>query len=204
MSRLLLLRHGESTWNAEGRFQGWADPPLTTLGEQQAVDAAAGLSGLGFTRVCSSDLTRARRTAEALAEALGLGEVLIDSGLRERNGGAFEGHTAEENRARYPQCFDAATGRVISVPPDGEDDDALRARVLPSLFELCRRFSGETLLVVTHGGVIRMLERHLGLEVAPATPNLGGRWLDVDGEDVVGREPFVPVEPDLVTAPPTE
>lgn len=204
MSRLLLLRHGQSTWNAEDRFQGWADPPLSTLGEQQAMDAAAGLSGLGFTRVCSSDLQRARRTAEVVGEALGLGQVVVEQGLRERNVGTFEGRTAAENRVAFPECFDAETGKFVAVPPDGEDDTALWARVLPVVIELCGRFPGETLLVVTHGGVIRTLERRVGADVPPSTPNLGGRWFDVDGDQLTAGEPFVPVQPELVTAPVTE
>ncbi|MBA2326593.1 MAG: histidine phosphatase family protein, partial [Actinobacteria bacterium] len=71
-TRLFLVRHGESTWNADGRWQGQADPPLSALGEEQACDAAARLAAGGFSRVVASDLQRARRTAEILAEALGL------------------------------------------------------------------------------------------------------------------------------------
>src|SRR5207253_5282255 len=80
---VLLLRHGQTTWNAERRWQGWEDAPLSPLGEQQARDAAAHLVDAGLTRVCSSDLSRARRTAELVADGLGFrGSVFVDAGLR--------------------------------------------------------------------------------------------------------------------------
>lgn len=203
---MLLLRHGQTTWNAERRWQGWADAPLSPLGEQQALDAAAHLGGAGFTRVCSSDLARARRTAELLAEALGIGgHVFVDAGIRERDVGEFSGRTNDELQVLYPDRFDPETGRALSIV-GGEEDESLLARVVASLRGLAERFPTDELLVVSHGGVIGTLERHLGIDRGTSVPNLGGRWLTVDPSDgsVVGGDPFLPVEPELVTAPATE
>jgi probable phosphoglycerate mutase len=202
-TRLLLLRHGQSTWNLESRWQGWADAPLSGLGEQQAIDAAAHLGGAGFTRVCASDLQRARRTAELLARALGLGEVVTERDLRERNVGAFEGLVMDEIRGRWPESFDPVSGRLVAVP-DGESDDDLRARTIPAVISLAERFSGETLLVVSHGGVIRNLERHLGIDPPPTTPNLGGRWFEVAGGRILAGDALLPVEAELTSSPRSE
>jgi len=205
VTRLLLLRHGQSTWNAENRWQGSADAPLSSLGERQAADAAAHLAGVGITRVASSALQRANRTATIIAAILGLGVVVVEADLRERHVGAFTGKTMEEIRATWPDSFDPVSRRLIHVP-DGEDDAAVLGRALPALCGLARRFSRDRLLVISHGGLIRALERHLGTEPPASTPNLGGRWLDVDGENevVVPGESYTPVEPELATAPGTE
>ncbi|HEX8581069.1 MAG TPA: histidine phosphatase family protein, partial [Acidimicrobiales bacterium] len=80
--RVLLVRHGQSVWNAEGRWQGQLDPPLSDVGAEQARAAAAHLDGV--VAVATSDLDRARRTAEILAEALGVGPAIVEPGLRER------------------------------------------------------------------------------------------------------------------------
>jgi probable phosphoglycerate mutase len=202
VTRLLLLRHGQSTWNAEGRWQGWADAPLSPLGEEQAADAAAHLAGLGLAKVFSSTLSRAQRTATIIAVALGLGEVEVDPDLRERNVGPFTGRTMDDIHSTWPDCFDPETGRLLRVP-DGEDDEALWARALPAL----RRIGAggaDPVLVVSHGGVIRSTERHLGAEPPPSTPNLGGRWFVVEGDRLTAAEPYSPVEPSLASAPHTE
>jgi broad specificity phosphatase PhoE len=203
VTRLLLLRHGQSTWNAEGRWQGWADAPLSPLGEQQAADAAAHLAGLGLAKVHSSTLSRARRTAEIIAGALGLGAVEVDPDLRERNVGPFAGRTMDDIRSTWPECFDPESGRLLRVP-DGEDDEALWARALPALRRIGGGGTGDPVLVVSHGGVIRSIERHLGVGPPPSTPNLGGRWFVVDGDQLTAAEPYFPVEPSLATSPGTE
>ncbi|HEX2850013.1 MAG TPA: histidine phosphatase family protein [Acidimicrobiales bacterium] len=201
-ARLLLLRHGETTWNAERRWQGWADTPLSDLGHRQALDAVEHLAHAGLTRAVSSDLQRARRTAETIAAGLGLGEVETDPALRERHVGLFEGHTIEEILATWPECFDD-DGRLHSVP-EGEDAGAILARALPALRAIAARHDGETVLVVSHGGVIRTIERHLGVDPGPSTPNLGGRWLTVADDDVTVGDRHVPIAPGLVSSPQTE
>lgn len=176
MARLLLLRHGQSTWNAEHRWQGMADPPLSDLGERQAVRAAAWLARTApaFSGVAASDLQRSRRTAEIIAEVLGLGEVELDPALRERDVGEWSGRTTEEIAVRWPGDLQAWREGRLCRPPGGEDDRSLVGRVVPALERLCAR-SGDFMLVVTHGGAIRALERHL--VAASCTPaNLCGRW----------------------------
>lgn len=206
---LLLVRHGQTTWNAERRWQGWADAPLSDLGEQQARDAAAHLQPFGFTRVAASDLGRARRTAELLAEGLGLAAdaggvvVVVEPDLKERDVDFFSGRTTDELFAEHADRFDPVTRRAVRIP--GESDDDLFARVVPAIVGLVERFSDDRILAVSHGGVIRTIERHLGVDPGTATPNLGGRWLSVsaDGRLVPG-DPFLPLEPELVTEPPSE
>ncbi|HEX7166840.1 MAG TPA: histidine phosphatase family protein [Acidimicrobiales bacterium] len=202
-ARVLLLRHGESTWNAEGRWQGWADPPLSPRGERQALDAAAHLKDAGLTRVVSSDLVRARRTAEIVAAELGLGDVEVEPDLRERSVGEFQGHTTEEVLARWPECFDDA--RKIVRIPGGETFDAAAARAIPALLRIARRHEGETVLVATHGGIVRAIEAHLGVQRDTGMPNLGGRWLEVcAGGPITAGDMVVTVDADLVTRPASE
>lgn len=201
---LLLLRHGQTTWNAERRWQGWADAPLSDLGERQATDAAAHLRGFGVTRVAASDLGRARRTAELLAGALGLEEeVVVDARFKERDVGPFSGRLTDDLIHEYPDAFDPVTRRARYVP-DGEPDEVVLARVTGALLELVERYPEDRLLVVSHGGVIRMLERRLGVDPGSATPNLGGRWLTVADAALVPGERFVPLEDEIVTEPRTE
>ena len=203
---MLLLRHGQTTWNAERRWQGWADAPLSSLGEQQARDAATHLTGAGLTRAASSDLSRARVTATIVASALGLrGEVFVDAGLRERDVGLFSGRLTSDLIEEFPECFDPVTKRHLSIP-ESEPMEAVVERAVASLTGLAARFPSDRLLVVSHGGLIGAVERHLGLVRETSVPNLGGRWLSIDGSSgsIVGGEAYVPIEPELVTAPATE
>lgn len=200
MTRLLLVRHGQSTWNALGRWQGWADPPLSDLGEIQARDAAEHLRGAGLTQVVASDLQRARRTAEIMSTALGLGEVHVEPAFRERDVGEFSGLTRAEIEERWPGIL---TKVPYADPPGGEPWEALARRVKEALTGTAIRFAGEVVLVATHGGVIRTLERMFEVPVPAATPNLGGRWFDVDGKTVVPGEPVAPVDDEIGTAPPS-
>ena len=188
MARLLLVRHGESTWNAEGRWQGWADPPLSDGGRKQVLAAVAELAASRPEAVICSDLERARETARIVAEALIL-TVEVDAALRERDVGAWSGLTAAEIEQGWPGALVAwREGRLVS-PPDGEPDTALGARVVDAVQRLAARAEG-CLLVVTHGGVIRVLERHLGLRPA-RTPNLGGRWMHAENGGLVLGSPFL-------------
>ncbi len=201
----LLLRHGQTTWNAEGRWQGWADAPLSALGEQQARHAALHLVPHGFTAFASSDLQRARCTAQLIASGLGCAsaEIGIEVGLRERHVGPFEGKTIDEILVEFPHSFEAGTRRLLHVP-DGESDEDLWQRTAPTLVTLAARTAEQRLLVVSHGGVIRTIERHLDVDPGSSTPNLGGRWLSVEDGRLVAGERFVPVESTPGTAPPTE
>lgn len=178
--RLLVLRHGQSEWNAEGRWQGQADPPLSALGEEQAREAAKRLVGVVFSVLVSSHLRRARRTAEILAEAVGL-EVVVEPELQEIHVGDWTGLTRVEINARWPgELADWSEGRSES-PPGGESRFLLAERASASLRRAAAAApAGERLLVVTHGALIRHLDRSLGL--APESmPNLGGRWYRAGG-----------------------
>lgn len=192
MTRLLLVRHGQSTWNAEGRWQGHSDPPLSPLGARQARAAASAVAALGATAVISSDLRRARQTGELLAPP-GVQPVVVPP-LRERNVGAWEGLTRDEIDARFPGMREAHES-----PPGFESDESLMARVLPAL-EVIATGVGDSVVtvIVTHGGVIRALERRLGAPSAPV-PNLGGRWLLATGGDLVLGDREVLIDPDDAT-----
>lgn len=177
---LLLVRHGQSVWNAQDRWQGQADPALSDLGEKQAREAARRIADMPFSSLVASDLRRARRTAEILAEALGL-EVRLDAGLREIDVGDWEGLTRTEIRARWPrELADWSEGRRES-PLGGETRSHLVERSRSTLTRLAAEAAaGERMLVVTHGALIRNLDRALGLP-AESMPNLGGRWYQADG-----------------------
>ena len=178
--RLLLVRHGQSTWNADGRWQGQADPPLSALGEEQARDAAGRLVAGAFSRVVASDLQRARRTAEILAGALQL-EVALDPDLREIDGGDWTGMTRAEIEARWPgELADWSEGRSESTM-GGEPRTHLTDRARAALARAAAGAApGDTLLLVSHGALIRNLDRALGLP-PQAIGNLTGRWYEADG-----------------------
>jgi broad specificity phosphatase PhoE len=144
--RLLLVRHGESTWNAEHRMQGQADPPLSELGREQARSLAQFLDGVPDRRL-SSDLARAVETAELL----GLGGLPTDERWREIDMGPWAGHTLDE---LDPQAV-AAWRRGEHYP--AESWPRFQARVAGAVDEL----RGEDAIVVTHGGCIRAATAHV-------------------------------------------
>lgn len=176
-TRLLIVRHGESTWNALHRWQGQADPPLSARGEQQARTAAASLAMHGvFDVVVTSSLQRSRRTGELLAYETGMELSDGVTGLAERSAGPWEGLTRDEIERTHPGFL--ASGRR----PDGyEDDSPLVARALAALSDVVAGHGGRRLLVVSHGGVINALERHVAAaDVDPwrRLDNLEGRWFE--------------------------
>ena len=124
--RLVLWRHGQTIWNAERRFQGQSDIPLDETGQAQAERAARLLAGLHPDMIVSSDLSRAASTAEPLARLAAL-DVILDTDLRERHGGCWEGLTDAEIRERYPEAHATWT------PPDGEPTAAVADRVAAAL-----------------------------------------------------------------------
>lgn len=188
MTRFCFIRHGETAWNAVRRIQGHLDLPLNANGIAQARALANSLRGEDFAALCSSDLERARHTAEAVAHVLHL-PIHIVPALRERHFGVFQGLTYEECAQRHP----AEHARMRAREPDfaipgGESLSAFRQRVLDSVAELARRHAGAQVLVATHGGVLDMLHRRAtgrSLE-APrecAIPNAALNWIEVDGDD---------------------
>jgi broad specificity phosphatase PhoE len=195
--RLLLVRHGESTWNALSRWQGQADPPLSPFGERQAEDAAVRLAEIAtISAVWASDLVRACRTGELIAKHLGIAHVREEPRLRERDVGAWSGLTRDEIEERWPGYLAARRS-----PPDFESDDDLLARTRAGVAAAIDGSGAGEVLVVTHGGVIRTIERSLGA-IPERLPNLGGRWLLADTPgDFALAERVVLLEPDEVTVP---
>jgi len=186
MARTLLLRHGQTTWNAERRWQGWADAPLSDVGREQARTAAGKLRGAGIDAVVASDLSRARDTAEIVARELGLGPGGVEAGVRERDVGAWSGRTSDEIEARWPGQLAAWREGTLAMIPEGEGD--ITDRVVAAVERILVSHPGGTVLTVTHGGVIRTVERAAGLDANPVR-NLGGRWVSLgpDGELVAGE-----------------
>lgn len=170
-TRVLMVRHGQSEWNAVGRWQGQADPSLTDLGRLQAREAARALGTVDA--VWASDLRRAVETATIVADLLGVGPVVLDPDLRERDAGEFSGLTRPEIEQRYPGYLD--DGRR---PPGWEADQALVERGLRALRGIAAEVPGGDVLVVTHGGLVYALEQHLGAEFARLA-NAEGRWFEV-------------------------
>jgi broad specificity phosphatase PhoE len=174
-THVLALRHGQSEWNALGRWQGQADTQLTTRGEEQARLAAEALAAEAhaFDAVWASDLQRARRTAEIAAGVLSIGDVHLDARLRETHAGEWQGLTRDEIEDAWPGYL-AADRR----PPGFEDYDGAGRRMIEALVEIARMHPGGHVLVVSHTGVIRAARR---LHAAPdfLLPNLGGGWFTV-------------------------
>lgn len=158
MTELILVRHGETAWNAERRLQGHIDTPLSDEGERQARAMAAALAAIGVDRVVASDLKRAHDTARPVGELLGL-PVTTDARLRERCFGAFEGLLYDEIQHRFPQAWTQWQARELDARfPQGdrvaETLTEFRARVAAALEDLARAGQGKTIAVVSHGGFL--------------------------------------------------
>jgi probable phosphoglycerate mutase len=170
-TRILAIRHGETTWNQDKRLQGHLDIPLNERGHWQAARAAAALRDESIAAVYSSDLSRAHQTACAIAAMQAL-PVQSHSGLRERHFGALQGRTWTELELEAPEAAQAWRTRVPDFAPGGgESLLQLRARIQSVLDEIAARHAGEQIVVVAHGGVLDILYRlATGLELqAPRT-----------------------------------
>jgi probable phosphoglycerate mutase len=154
---LLLIRHAESTWNAAGRWQGQGDPPLSSLGREQAYALAAQLAAEGVQVLIASDLARSAQTAAILGARWGL-VAQLDARLREIDIGAWTGLTREqivERDAATLACFEAEA--LETRPGGGETRLEIRARVRAAVAELAAAQRGRRVAIVTHLGVIRAL-----------------------------------------------
>lgn len=152
MLHLTLVRHASTALNAERRYQGWCDPPLSEAGRREAQRLARRLHGAAWDRVLCSDLQRSRETARILAPDA---SAEADPRLREMDFGAWDGLTYDEAEARDPERIRRWIDDPLGVsPPDGEPFDAFRTRVVGSLREFPR---AGTALVVAHGGPIRLI-----------------------------------------------
>ncbi len=157
---LLLIRHGETAWNAEHRIQGLLDVPLSPTGIWQAGRLAQRLADARIDAVVSSDLARASMTAQPLADARQI-TVALEPRLRERAFGIFEGKTLDEIAAVHPQELIAWRAREVQWSiPDGESGADFIARVLAALHDITVAYSGRTVAVVAHGGVLDIVYRN--------------------------------------------
>jgi len=161
VTELLLVRHGETDWNADGRLQGQTDRPLNDFGRRQAQRLAGDLADEQLDAIYASDLVRARETAEIVGGRLGL-PVVLDADLREKDWGTWEGLTAVER-----DCVEFA----------GESTEKHQERILRALRRIAERHpDGCRVLVVTHGGSMRRVQTAALGVALPVIENCG-RWL---------------------------
>lgn len=155
MGRLLIVRHGETPWNAEGRLQGHADIDLSEKGRQQAREVAKRLADTPIDVAYSSDLARAWHTAQIVLDQRDV-PLKSTEGLRERYYGVFEGLTVEERQAQYPDEFAASLIKDLEfAPPGGETARGTFNRMTGVIGEIKKRHLNETVLIVGHGGSLR-------------------------------------------------
>jgi len=181
---LLLVRHGLSEWNLLGRWQGWADIPLSEAGAAQAREAVPALAGLGITALVHSGMQRTERTAEVLADGLDL-PIEVEPGLKEYDVGDWSGLTRPEIELRWPGALDAWFQGRLPATPGGESRDGFANRLLDAVRRVALTHPGGTVLAVTHGGTVATLQRVLSDGTGPPGPrigNLSGRWVHVDWE----------------------
>ncbi len=197
---ICLARHGETNWNIERRFQGQFDIALNARGRAQAQALARELDGAHFDRVYSSDLRRALATAAPIAGALGL-EVRATQRLREKDDGAWQGHTHAEVQVKYAETYPLYLARAPDfAAPEGETLEEFARRVRLVLTDIARESAGLTVLVVAHAGVLdiawrmatgKALSEKREHPVLNATPNWiafeGGKWSLVDWARPEGR-----------------
>ncbi len=180
MTTLLLVRHGETDWNLQRRVQGHSDTPLNDTGRRQAETLADELAGERIDAVYSSDLLRAHETARIVARRRGL-DVTATPDLRERHFGTWEGLTDAEILFRFPEARDGPWG-------DAETKDELAHRVLGALHRIAETHPGQRVLVVSHGGPLRVVLARCGIDGAGRIENchvvrveiLGGTLRGVD------------------------
>lgn len=155
-----LARHGETAWNREGRWQGHTDIALNEVGLAQARALGELLCGRDIARIHTSDLARARQTAETAAAILGLSEIVIDRALRERSFGIFEGLTRGECELRHPEHWTSYRANPSHVPPGAESQESLAVRMCDAVSRAAAPRDERDvapLLIVSHGGSIRAL-----------------------------------------------
>ncbi|WP_240494563.1 histidine phosphatase family protein [Azonexus hydrophilus] len=187
LTRICLVRHGETEWNAERRIQGQIDIGLNAAGLRQAEAAGRWLKAAGISALYASDLKRAWATGQAIGQAVGVQPVPVPE-LRERRYGIFEGLTYAEAESRYPEGYAAFEGRNADYAFEhGESLKVMYERVTGKLKELAQRHLGESIVVVVHGGVLDVINRFVRgnpLEMPRdfLIPNAGINWISaVDG-----------------------
>ena len=189
MTELILIRHGETDWNRELRFQGQLDVPLNAIGLEQARRVAERLAREPMQQLVSSDLQRALQTAQAVAGRIpAQAEPVLEAALREQHFGVVEGLCVPDIQRQYPQAW-AQWVRFDEhyAFEGGENTRDFHARVLAALRALAQRHAGQTVAVVTHGGVLDMVYRSaLGLSLSgprvSEIPNAGINRVRLSGD----------------------
>ena len=169
-TEIILIRHGETEWNSQKRMQGHSNSDLSSVGQAQIQALGQWMKNVPFDLIYSSDSLRAKQTAEAITQFSGHG-LKIDLRLREKNLGVFEGLTSEEARERHPEVFRLfKTAGSKYVIDEGESTQQLQDRALEIVNEIRIKHPEERVLLVTHGGFIRVVMKHsLGLSLETPT-----------------------------------
>lgn len=169
-TEIILIRHGETEWNSQQRMQGHSNSDLSSVGQAQIQALGQWMKNVPFDHLYSSDSLRAKQTAEAITQFSGH-ELKIDLRLREKNLGVFEGLTSEEARERHPEVFRLfKTAGSKYVIDEGESTQQLQDRALEIVDEIRIKHPEEHVLLVTHGGFIRVVMKHsLGLSLETPT-----------------------------------
>ena len=169
-TEIILIRHGETEWNSQQRMQGHSNSDLSSVGQAQIQALGQWMKNVPFDLIYSSDSLRAKQTAEAITQFSGH-ELKIDLRLREKNLGVFEGLTSEEARERHPEVFRLfKTAGSKYVIDEGESTQQLQDRALEIVNEIRIKHPEERVLLVTHGGFIRVVMKHsLGLSLETPT-----------------------------------
>lgn len=158
-TELILIRHGETDWNRELRFQGHVDVPLNDMGHEQARRLGLRMAGEKAQHLVCSDLMRCQQTAAPTALQLSL-PVKTDAALREQHFGAVEGMRADEIQALHPRAWeDWLKFQEDHAMPDGESARQFHARIIAALASIVTTHQGQAVLVFTHGGALDMVWR---------------------------------------------
>jgi|TARA_B110000444_G_scaffold248797_1_gene273118 probable phosphoglycerate mutase len=169
-TEIIFIRHGETEWNSQQRMQGHSNSDLSSVGQAQIQALGQWMKNVPFDHIYSSDSLRAKQTAEAITQFSGH-ELKIDLRLREKNLGVFEGLTSEEARKLHPEVFSLfKTAGSKYVIDEGESTQQLQDRALEIVDEIRIKHLEERVLLVTHGGFIRVVMKHsLGLSLETPT-----------------------------------
>ncbi len=182
MTRLYLVRHGETEWNHEGRIQGHLDPPLNDAGRNQAYSLARRLITVAFDAAYSSDLRRARQTAEIVLEGRGI-PLRLRRDLRERFLGRWEGYRVDDIVNLEPDAWRVWLTRPRDhAPHGGETEIELEQRAIGALNHIVAAHPHATVLVISHGGAIRAVLNAWVGEETHHTPNCGAYVIDASSQ----------------------
>lgn len=187
-TRLLLARHGQTAWNVQCRYMGQVDVPLDRIGQEQAALLGQRLSGVEFAAIYTSDLLRARETAAAIASHHSC-RLIDERRLREMDFGAWQGLTYPEIQETDKLNLEAwEADRLVNSPPGGETLNQFSSRVEEAYQEVTQAHIEETVLMVAHGGVLKILiclvlgipaERYWQVQISPAS--LSEIWVYPEG-----------------------